>query len=206
MTDVINFIKDHLIIMLTIIGLIVLFIYIICAVLLNKLNKALYGKTTWMAWIPPFNIYLLGKLTIHKVFGWLLLIASLAGTTVKIEINDVSKSYALLPENIQEPYMIIISAIIVILYIVAYIKYKAYIRKNGSLDTYDIKNFSNLNRPFIEKKPIITSNSNQENEVNQLPINDINVSQVKLQDVNGMHTDNIEDHNKTINTDNNQNP
>ena len=54
--------------------LIILAIYIIEALILNTLNKKIYGEGTWQAWVPFANVYLLGKLTVNKTVGWILLI------------------------------------------------------------------------------------------------------------------------------------
>ena len=51
---------------------IVIAIYIATAIFLNKFNKLVYGKGTAKAWIPIANIYLLGKLTVNKFVGWIL--------------------------------------------------------------------------------------------------------------------------------------
>ena len=45
---------------------IALIIYICTAIFLNKFNKLKYGKGTFMAWIPVFQQYLVGKLAIIK--------------------------------------------------------------------------------------------------------------------------------------------
>ena len=49
-------------------------IYLLKVNFLNKFNKLIYGKFTVMSLIPIFDIYLLGKLTINKVFGLILVI------------------------------------------------------------------------------------------------------------------------------------
>ena len=42
--------------------IVVLLIYIGISIFLNKLNKVIYKKGTIMAFLPIFNVYLLGKL------------------------------------------------------------------------------------------------------------------------------------------------
>lgn len=51
---------------------IALIIYICTAIFLNKFNKLKYGKGTFMAWIPVFQQYLIGKLAVNKTVGWIL--------------------------------------------------------------------------------------------------------------------------------------
>ncbi len=59
---------------LYIIIFVVVLIYIIQGLVLNGLNKKIYGEGTWQAWVPIANIYLLGKLTINKIGGIVLLV------------------------------------------------------------------------------------------------------------------------------------
>ncbi len=56
--------------------------YMLFSFLLNKLNKMVYGKKTILAWIPFANNYVLGKLTVNKVFGWVMLILSLFNSSI----------------------------------------------------------------------------------------------------------------------------
>lgn len=65
-----SFIKGFLLVFL----IVALLLYVLQALLLNGLNKKIYGEGTWQAWVPFANIYLLGKLTVNKAVGWLLLI------------------------------------------------------------------------------------------------------------------------------------
>lgn len=53
---------------------IVIIVYLFFAIFLNKFHKLVNGKGTVMAFIPIANIYLLGKLALNKLFGYLLLV------------------------------------------------------------------------------------------------------------------------------------
>lgn len=53
---------------------IIFIISIIPGFIIYKLNKIMYHEKSIMAWIPIVNIYLLGKLTINKMVGKLLII------------------------------------------------------------------------------------------------------------------------------------
>ncbi len=55
-------------------AIVALAIYILFGIILFKLNKAINKKVTLIAWIPIVNIYLLGKLTVNKIVGWILII------------------------------------------------------------------------------------------------------------------------------------
>lgn len=55
---------------LLVLALIVIVIYVIQALFLNYYNKYLTGKSTWLAWVPIGNIYLLGKIVYNDILGW----------------------------------------------------------------------------------------------------------------------------------------
>lgn len=104
--------------------ILLLIIYIVQAVFLNKFNKLVYGKGTVMAWLPIFNVYLLGKLTFNKLIGWILVICSFLTTKVTTTINGVvTNSSTILPENIIPIFQIIYSIVLIVLFIYAIIKY-----------------------------------------------------------------------------------
>lgn len=84
-------------IIILIVGLI---IYIITSIFLNKLNKLMYGKGTPMAWIPIFNIYLLGKLTVNKLVGWILIVCIFITGSYSTTVNGVETTHDILPKGI----------------------------------------------------------------------------------------------------------
>lgn len=55
---------------LLVLAIIAIAIYVIQALFLNYYNKYLTGKSTWLAWIPVANKYLLGKLVYNDILGW----------------------------------------------------------------------------------------------------------------------------------------
>ena len=57
---------------------------------LNKLHKLMYGKGTIFAWLPLFQVYLLGKLTINKSVGWGLVLCSFVFSTSTSTLNGVT--------------------------------------------------------------------------------------------------------------------
>lgn len=114
---------NGLLVFLGIILLVVLIIYILQAILLNKLNKLMYGKGTPMAWIPVANIYLLGKLTVNKLVGWILVICCFSTGTVTTTVNGESTTTTLLPGNIGKIVSLIYSISVFVLFIYAVIKY-----------------------------------------------------------------------------------
>lgn len=64
------------IVLLVIMYFLVITIYVIQAIILTKLNKKMYGKGSALAWIPFANLYLLGKLTVNEIVGWILVVSN----------------------------------------------------------------------------------------------------------------------------------
>ena len=102
---------------------IVIGIYVAFAIFLNKFNKLIYGRNSAMAWLPIFNIYLLGKLTINKLTGWCLIIVLFLTSTYTITINGVENTYTILPENINNIVSTLYSLVVLGLIIYACVKY-----------------------------------------------------------------------------------
>lgn len=100
-------------------------IYILISIFLNKMNKQIYGKGTALAFIPICNIYLLGKLTVGKWLGWILVGCVFLNATFTTEVNGVEKSYTILPASISSLVSGIYSLCVFILFIYAIIKYKS---------------------------------------------------------------------------------
>lgn len=106
-----------------IIFIVIIAVYVVQGIFLNKLNKLIYGKSTPMAWIPIANTYLLGKLTINKTVGWILVACIFLTGTFTTTINGVEKSYTILPENINSIISPLYSLSIIVLLIYAIVKY-----------------------------------------------------------------------------------
>lgn len=108
---------------LVIILLITLAIYIGISIFLNKFNKLVYGKGTVMCWIPIANVYLLGKLAINKLVGWILVACLFLTGKYTLTINGVETVYTLLPEVINSIISNLYSITVLILLIYAIVKY-----------------------------------------------------------------------------------
>ena len=100
-----------------------LFMYIVQGIFLTKLNKLMYGKGSALAWIPVVNVYLLGKLTINKIAGWILLIATFCTTTFTSTINGIEKTSSIIPAPLNKTVSNILSIVEFGLLIYAIIKY-----------------------------------------------------------------------------------
>ena len=198
MESVFEYIKNHLVVIIIICSLLSLSLYVIYATTLNKLNRALYKKDTPMAWIPIINIYLLGKLTIHKLFGFVLVIGLVLGSNVTITTDNTSKIYSILPENIQGIYYIIYSGVLVVLFVFACIKLKNTAVEEDIMIT-DIRKSERLNRPFIDPRMQVKKTQELSNQTNDFSndsfSNNTNSSTISLKDLSQMNKHNSDSNN-----------
>lgn len=102
---------------------IVIAVYIVVGIFLNKFNKLVYGKGTPMAFIPFANVYLLGKLTVNKVVGLLLVFVPILTGTFTTNINGIENTYTLLPVDISSKVSIITNIVTFGLFIYAIFLY-----------------------------------------------------------------------------------
>ncbi|MBQ8892014.1 MAG: hypothetical protein IJ068_04035 [Bacilli bacterium] len=102
---------------------IVIGIYVLQGIFLTKFNKLVNGNGTPLAWIPICNIYLLGKLTVNKLVGWILVGCILITGKFTITINGVKNVYTILPKNITSFISLLSNLAILGLFIYGIIKY-----------------------------------------------------------------------------------
>jgi len=67
---------------------VIIALYVFYAYGLMKIAKKNDVRGSWMAWIPIFNFYLMGKMAFNKGIGWCMVILSLLGGTGEVTIND----------------------------------------------------------------------------------------------------------------------
>lgn len=118
---------------LFVVVILVIGFYVAQGIILTKLNKLMYGKGTPMAWIPLANVYLLGKLTINKIVGWVLIVFFILSCSVSISINGNETTYGILPENIRSIVSTIYSLVAFVLFIYAIVKYVK-LKKSGGVN------------------------------------------------------------------------
>ena len=123
---------------------------------LNKLNYVLYGKHSILAWIPFFNIYLLGKLTINRFMGLMLAILNIIPNILWYEkkcLNGycINNTMFLLPNDINLIITLIVLITIVLLYIYAHFKYKKVLTSLDMVRTY-LNNKEKNNNSAIKKQ------------------------------------------------------
>ena len=130
--------------------------YIAIAIFLNKFNKLVYGKGTAMAWIPVFNVYLLGKLTVNKLVGWILVICSFLTGTYTTTVNGVETTHTILPKGISSVVSTIYGLAVLGLFIYAIIKYNK-LKKEGKVSeqiTSQQYTQSTINQQNVPQQPI----------------------------------------------------
>lgn len=109
--------------MVGVVAIFILLIYIFVAVFLNKFNKLVYGKGTAMSWVPIANIYLLGKLAVNQVVGWILIACIFLTAKYTITINDKQATYYLLPKDVNDIVSFMLSCLVFVLLIYGIKKY-----------------------------------------------------------------------------------
>lgn len=108
--------------LLVILGIILVF-YILGSLGLMGIANKTETKGGWMAWLPIFNFYLMGKLAFGKAMGWVLVVLSFLGGTSTLEIGgETVFSGSILPA----PFNTIASIALLVLMIASL--YKIYTR------------------------------------------------------------------------------
>lgn len=173
---------------LILILVIVIAIYIAIGIFLNKFNKLVYGKGTPMAFIPLVNIYLLGKLTISKPVGLILVFVPILTGTLTTNINGEENTYSLFPADISSKINLVVSIVTLGLLIYAiflYFKLKKE-KENGTniskeekrpLETQNKDIINNIIHENKESNRINSYNENMNNNINTnntVPISNIN--------------------------------
>lgn len=128
--------------------IILIILWIIEGIIINKLHKEMYGKATVLAWVPFCNIYLLGKLTVNKTVGWALAISKILTYTITTTVNGVQKTYSILPSSISTLLSGIVGIITFCLLIYAIVKYKRLEKSNN------IQNQTNIAQQPTYQQPV----------------------------------------------------
>lgn len=159
-------------------SIIILVTYVAFGIVLNKLNRRIYGYGTPMAWIPLVNLYLLGKLTINKYAGWGIVICLFLTGNYKTEVNGVTKTYAILPTGVREVVLFLTNAFILILFVYAIFKYykleKQAVINNQMTMNNQVNNQTVINNNQGMPNQATINNLNEANSFNNQNNNNIN--------------------------------
>ena len=154
-------------------------IYIVQGIFLTKLNKLMYGKGSALAWIPIANVYLLGKLTINKIVGWILVIVTFCTMTFTTTLNGVEKTTSILPESISSTVSNILSVVefgLLIYAIIKYFKLKKELAKSNS----QVVQQDTIVSPIEQNNMNVGVDSNVLNNQVQ-PLNQANIESMPLE-------------------------
>lgn len=154
MTEVV----ESILIFSVIIFIVAIVVYVLESIFLYKFNKLVYGKGTPLAWIPICNIYLLGKLAVNKIVGWILVIILFLTGTYTVTVNGVEETYTILPEGIHNVLTVLYYLVFLGLFVYAIIKYMR------------IKKSRNTQQPMQPQQPVqpqqpMQSQQNQNNSL-----------------------------------------
>ena len=148
-----NFFNDHKTIIMLILGLVIIVAYSMISVFINKLNNAVHGKVTILAWVPPTNVYILGSLVANKIVGILLAILLIYGVIISVDIPGLEVLQTLkLPSVYVIPYFAIYALMIFFLVVLGKAKLNKIIREgtgNDEMSKFIAKDYDN-------KEPVIT--------------------------------------------------
>ena len=161
---------------------VVLVIYILQAIFLNKFHKLVYVKGTVAAWFPISNLYVLGKLTFNKTVGWILVVISLLSSEITTTVNGVEKSYSLMPDALSSIFSIGIFA----LYIYAIVKYFN-VKKANSILNIDVSNV-NMQQSNQSVQPNVVVNNQEQSTISGE--SNLNVNQNIDNSVNSIDSNN----------------
>lgn len=154
MTGIIEYFKSHLMIILVIGGLLLIVLYTMFAVFLNKLSNMKRGKTTPLVWLPVINVYLLGKLVVNSIIGLLLVILLLYGIIISFDIPGLEIVKVLkLPSTYVLPYQIGYFIMILSLVVIGKSKLNQIIREGTGKD--EMSTF--IAKDYDDKEPVITT-------------------------------------------------
>ena len=122
-----EFIESFLIFLvgaLIVIAVVMIVIYVVTGIFLNKFNKLVYGKGTPLAWIPLCRAYLLGKLAFNQWVGWAFVVATILVSVSSDSITGVNgETFSLLPSELRNALGTVLSYVILGTFIYAVIKY-----------------------------------------------------------------------------------
>ena len=186
MEDIINYVKDHSLIFIIIGSLLLITIYSVIAVFINKLSNAKHGKTTKVAWIFPLNIVLLGQLAVHWSIGLLLFIGLLFFVCISFNIPGLEMIHDLLPSNLVLPYQIGYGVILLLIFIIGKIKLNRIVREGTSRDSSN----AFINKDFDKKEEKVVVETNKVDEVEEMIKDNYQYNHTSLSSLNNHNDEN----------------
>ena len=164
--DYLERVDKNLLILFVITTATLLILYAIFSSILSKANKTIYEEKNIFAWIPIFNLYLLGKIAVNKIIGVILvLIEFLIGFLCSIPYFQ-----NVIPSYIVDILSLVFIFVIIILFFIVLAKYfkikkrKRTVYVNYVSPTYD--NGNNVdNNQFINKNFVNNQNDSNDQKI-----------------------------------------
>lgn len=164
--DYLEKVDKNLLILFVITTATLLILYVIFSSILSKANKTIYEEKNIFAWIPIFNLYLLGKIAINKIIGVILvLLVFLIGSLISIPYFQ-----NVIPSYIVDILSLVFIFVIIILFFIVLVKYfkvkkrKRTVYVNYVSPTYD--NGNNVdNNQFINKNFVNNQNDSNDQKI-----------------------------------------
>ena len=164
--DYLEKVDKNLLILFVITTATLLILYVIFSSILSKANKTIYEEKNIFAWIPIFNLYLLGKIAINKIIGVILvLIEFLIGFLCSIPYFQ-----NVIPSYIVDILSLVFIFVIIILFFIVLAKYfKVKKRKRIVYVNYVSPNDDNGNNvdnnQFINKNFVNNQNDSNDQKI-----------------------------------------
>lgn len=164
--DYLERVDKNLLILFVITTATLLILYVIFSSILSKANKTIYEEKNIFAWIPIFNLYLLGKIAINKIIGVILvLIEFLIGFLCSIPYFQ-----NVIPSYIIDILSLVFIFVIIILFFIVLAKYfKVKKRKRTVYVNYVSPNDDNGNNvdnnQFINKNFVNNQNDSNDQKI-----------------------------------------
>lgn len=164
--DYLERVDKNLLILFVITTATLLILYVIFSSILSKANKTIYEEKNIFAWIPIFNLYLLGKIAINKIIGVILvLIEFLIGFLCSIPYFQ-----NVIPSYIVDILSLVFIFVIIILFFIVLAKYfKVKKRKRTVYVNYVSPNDDNGNNvdnnQFINKNFVNNQNDSNDQKI-----------------------------------------
>ncbi|MDD2377072.1 MAG: hypothetical protein PHD15_06400 [Clostridia bacterium] len=93
MFDLMNLLMQFMLVF----AMFIIVLYILSGIGLMGITNKLGQKGSWMAWVPIFNFYLIGKLGFTKIIGWIIVVLIFLGSSYSSTINGVTTTGTILP-------------------------------------------------------------------------------------------------------------
>lgn len=142
-----------------------LLLYILFAVFLNNFHKVHCGQSALSAFLPILNVYILGKLAINKIYGWLLLLTLLfLGSELIITEFGLLDINPIIPISMRKYVYIGYGIILLITYIFSVFKYDRIKSEAGGITLRKLKR--QKKKKTKEKDTQVTTLPGETNVVN----------------------------------------